>query len=302
MTLDTTKTYTATVKTTAGTFDVALDAKTAPQTVNNFVFLAQKGFYHCVIFHRVIPNFMDQTGDPTGTGDGGPGLHHSGREPAEGQQREPSVPVGLGRDGQHRSAATRAGASSSSWPGPKARACPTPTRCSDQVTSGMNVVDTINQQGSAQGVPPDVTHASSRHHPRDPKDTQPWPPPPRPPPTARARSSGSSTKSRRCSSTRQALRGDDDHVPRHDGHRSRPAGRAQDRQQLRLPGPLPLLRRDHLPPHHPRVRAPGGDPTARGRAARATGSPTSSLPPAATRSGRWPWPTPARTPTGASSS
>ena len=73
MTIDPTKTYTARVKTTAGTFDIALDAKAAPTTVNNFVFLADKGFYKCNTFHRVIPGFMDQTGDPTGTGTGGPG-------------------------------------------------------------------------------------------------------------------------------------------------------------------------------------------------------------------------------------
>ena len=46
----------------------------------------------------------------------------------------------------------------------------------------------------------------------------------------------------------------------HDGHRARPARRAEDRQQLRLPGPLPLLRRHHLPPDHPRLRAPGRRP------------------------------------------
>ena len=73
MTIDPTKTYKATVKTTDGTFVITLLAKTAPTTVNNFVFLAQHGFYKCVIFHRVIPGFMDQTGDPTGTGKGGPG-------------------------------------------------------------------------------------------------------------------------------------------------------------------------------------------------------------------------------------
>ncbi len=73
MTIDTSKTYRATVKTTTGSFVVTLDAKSAPQTVNNFVFLADQGFYKCVIFHRVIPGFMDQTGDPTGTGKGGPG-------------------------------------------------------------------------------------------------------------------------------------------------------------------------------------------------------------------------------------
>lgn len=73
MSIDTAGTYTATVETTAGTFDIKLDAKTAPATVNNFVFLADQGFYNCNTFHRVIPGFMDQTGDPTGTGTGGPG-------------------------------------------------------------------------------------------------------------------------------------------------------------------------------------------------------------------------------------
>jgi hypothetical protein len=79
MTIDPTKAYTATVTTTAGTFAVTLDAATAPKSVNNFVFLAQQGFYHCVIFHRVIPGFMNQTGDPTGTGTGGPAMNSQSR-------------------------------------------------------------------------------------------------------------------------------------------------------------------------------------------------------------------------------
>jgi cyclophilin family peptidyl-prolyl cis-trans isomerase len=73
MTIDRTKIYKATVKTTAGTFKIQLDPASAPATVNNFVFLADKGYYNCNTFHRVIPHFMDQTGDPTGTGKGGPG-------------------------------------------------------------------------------------------------------------------------------------------------------------------------------------------------------------------------------------
>lgn len=73
MTIDPTKSYKATVKTTTGTFVITLLAKTAPETVNNFVFLAKQNFYNCNTFHRVIPGFMDQTGDPTGTGAGGPG-------------------------------------------------------------------------------------------------------------------------------------------------------------------------------------------------------------------------------------
>ena len=74
MTIDPTKKYTATFTMENGaTFDVRLFAEEAPNTVNNFVFLARDGFYDGVTFHRVIPGFMAQTGDPTGTGRGGPG-------------------------------------------------------------------------------------------------------------------------------------------------------------------------------------------------------------------------------------
>lgn len=65
--------YTATITTNLGDIVMRLFADSAPLTVNNFLFLAQQGFYNGVIFHRVIPGFMIQGGDPTGTGRGGPG-------------------------------------------------------------------------------------------------------------------------------------------------------------------------------------------------------------------------------------
>jgi cyclophilin family peptidyl-prolyl cis-trans isomerase len=73
MTIDTTKSYEALLKTDKGDVRIALYADKTPKTVNNFVFLARQGFYDGVMFHRVIPGFMAQTGDPTGTGSGGPG-------------------------------------------------------------------------------------------------------------------------------------------------------------------------------------------------------------------------------------
>jgi cyclophilin family peptidyl-prolyl cis-trans isomerase len=73
MTIDPNKKYTATIDTTEGTIVAELYPKIAPQTVNSFVFLARDGYYEGVIFHRVIPGFMIQGGDPTGTGSGGPG-------------------------------------------------------------------------------------------------------------------------------------------------------------------------------------------------------------------------------------
>ena len=66
------KKTTATVKTNLGTFVIELFTDKAPKTTGNFITLAEKGFYDSVIFHRVIPGFMIQGGDPTGTGRGGP--------------------------------------------------------------------------------------------------------------------------------------------------------------------------------------------------------------------------------------
>lgn len=73
MQIDPNKHYVARFETNRGTFDIELFAKDAPITVNNFVFLARDGFYDGVTFHRVVPNFVIQGGDPTGTGRGGPG-------------------------------------------------------------------------------------------------------------------------------------------------------------------------------------------------------------------------------------
>lgn len=63
----------AVIETDQGTLTVELFPDAAPKTVQNFVDLAKKGFYKGILFHRVIPDFMAQTGDPTGTGSGGPG-------------------------------------------------------------------------------------------------------------------------------------------------------------------------------------------------------------------------------------
>jgi cyclophilin family peptidyl-prolyl cis-trans isomerase len=71
--LDTSKPYRAHIKTARGDITVELYANRAPLTVENFVNLARSGFYDGTTFHRVIPGFMAQGGDPTGTGRGGPG-------------------------------------------------------------------------------------------------------------------------------------------------------------------------------------------------------------------------------------
>jgi cyclophilin family peptidyl-prolyl cis-trans isomerase len=73
MKIDTAKTYSATLVTAKGTIELSLDAKAAPVTVNNFVFLARDKFYDGLTFHRVVPGFVIQGGDPAGNGSGGPG-------------------------------------------------------------------------------------------------------------------------------------------------------------------------------------------------------------------------------------
>lgn len=73
MTIDAEKEYYATLNTEKGPITIHLFAREAPATVNNFVFLAREGYFDGTTFHRVIPNFMIQGGDPTGTGMGGPG-------------------------------------------------------------------------------------------------------------------------------------------------------------------------------------------------------------------------------------
>lgn len=64
---------TAVVRTSCGSFEIALDTERAPKTANSFAFLAEEGFYDDTVFHRVVPGFVIQGGDPEGTGTGGPG-------------------------------------------------------------------------------------------------------------------------------------------------------------------------------------------------------------------------------------
>ncbi len=73
MQIDPSKSYKAVFTTNRGSFTIELFTAQAPQTVNNFVFLARDGFYDGTQFHRVIQDFMIQGGDPTGSGRGGPG-------------------------------------------------------------------------------------------------------------------------------------------------------------------------------------------------------------------------------------
>jgi cyclophilin family peptidyl-prolyl cis-trans isomerase len=160
MTIDTTKNYSATVKTTTGTFVIGLNAKAAPQTVNNFVFLAKKGFFHCNSFFRVIPGFVNQTGNPAQTNassaaSGAAYTLPSENLPPAGTSGKPTYP-----NGAVAMATSSAGVSGSQFfivAGAQGQALPGSYPLFGVVTSGIDVVDTINKQGSSSGIPPAVT-------------------------------------------------------------------------------------------------------------------------------------------------
>jgi cyclophilin family peptidyl-prolyl cis-trans isomerase len=83
--IDVDRRYTAEMVTSKGTMVFSLDPSSAPKTVNSFVFLARYHYFDDVVFHRVIPGFMLQGGDPTGTGTGGPGYRFEDELPKPGR-------------------------------------------------------------------------------------------------------------------------------------------------------------------------------------------------------------------------
>jgi cyclophilin family peptidyl-prolyl cis-trans isomerase len=91
MCIDPAKRYTAEMVTNKGSMTIALDAASAPATVNNFVVLSRYHYYEGVGFHRIIPGFMCQGGDPEGTGRGGPGYRFEDELPAPGRYEIGSI-------------------------------------------------------------------------------------------------------------------------------------------------------------------------------------------------------------------
>jgi cyclophilin family peptidyl-prolyl cis-trans isomerase len=161
MMIDPSKTYTATIVTDVGTIVARLFPHRAPQTVNNFVFLADHHFYDCVTFHRVIPGFVDQTGDPTGTGTGGPGYTIPDEFPPPAANPAHQYP--LGALAMANTGAPHSGGSQFFIvAGPQGEQLPPKYSLFGQVVSGMQVVERINEDGTPSGVPPRVIHRMLR--------------------------------------------------------------------------------------------------------------------------------------------
>jgi cyclophilin family peptidyl-prolyl cis-trans isomerase len=139
LTLDSSKSYTATVETSCGTFDIALDVKQDPKTSASFTSLARKGFYDNTTFHRVIQGFVIQGGDPEGNGQGGPGYKVVERPPKDTKYTSGVVAMA-------KTAIEDPGTSGSQFfvvAGPDAQ-LPPDYAVLGKVTSGMDVVSTID--------------------------------------------------------------------------------------------------------------------------------------------------------------
>jgi peptidyl-prolyl cis-trans isomerase B (cyclophilin B) len=134
----------AAVDTSCGRFEIALDTKDSPKTVSSFVYLARRGIYDDTIFHRIVPNFVIQGGDPLGTGTGGPGYSVDEPPPANVEYRRGTVAMVRtqaeppGRSGSQFFVVTAADAG-----------LPPSYALLGRVISGMGVVDRIGSLGDA---------------------------------------------------------------------------------------------------------------------------------------------------------
>jgi cyclophilin family peptidyl-prolyl cis-trans isomerase len=147
-TISASKTYTATITTDVGPFTVQLDPKAALKAVNSFVFLANQHFFDCIVFHRVIPSFVDQTGDPTGTGRGGPGYQFTDELPKSASPQYPIGSVAMANSGPNTN-----GSQFFIVTGSQGSSLAPNYTLFGKVTSGMSVVSAINAAGASSGTP-----------------------------------------------------------------------------------------------------------------------------------------------------
>jgi cyclophilin family peptidyl-prolyl cis-trans isomerase len=139
---------TAVVRTSCGTFDIALDTTRAPKTANSFAYLSEKGFYDGLTFHRIVPEFVIQGGDPEGTGSGGPGYSVVEKPPANLAYTKGTVAMA-------KSSAEPPGTSGSQFyvvTGADA-GLPPEYALVGKVSKGLDVVERIGKQGTASEKP-----------------------------------------------------------------------------------------------------------------------------------------------------
>ena len=146
MVIDPAKRYTAEMVTSKGTLTIALDPIAAPKTVNNFVFLARWHYYDGIVFHRIIPGFMLQGGDPEGSGRGGPGYRFDDELQAPGRYEIGSL--AMANAGPHTN-----GSQFFIVSGPDGTSLPPSYSLFGAVVQGLDVVKAIESVGSRSGAP-----------------------------------------------------------------------------------------------------------------------------------------------------
>jgi cyclophilin family peptidyl-prolyl cis-trans isomerase len=146
MVIDPQKRYTATMVTSKGTLVIALDAVAAPKTVNNFVFLARYHYFDGIVFHRIIPGFVVQGGDPEGSGRGGPGYRFADELPRPGRYEIGSLAMAnAGPDTN--------GSQFFIICGPDGAGLPPKYSLFGKVVQGLEVVAALESAGSQSGTP-----------------------------------------------------------------------------------------------------------------------------------------------------
>jgi peptidyl-prolyl cis-trans isomerase B (cyclophilin B) len=147
--LDPSKTYTVTVQTNCGTFAFTLNVKDSPNTTAAFAGLVKKGFYDSLIFHRIIPGFVIQGGDPTGSGQGGPGFSTVDKPPSDTKYT-------LGVVAMAKTQTEKAGTSGSQFfvvSGADGEQLTPDYALLGKVMKGIDVVQKIGQLGDQSGTP-----------------------------------------------------------------------------------------------------------------------------------------------------
>jgi cyclophilin family peptidyl-prolyl cis-trans isomerase len=138
MEIDPAKTYSAEIETSMGTISANLFAAQAPRTANNFVFLARQGFYDGLTFHRVIPEFVIQGGDPRGTGEGDAGYEFD-------DELDNDLRYELGTLAMANAGPNTNGTQFFIVSGPKGQQLPKAYSIFGRVTEGMDVVEAISK-------------------------------------------------------------------------------------------------------------------------------------------------------------
>jgi cyclophilin family peptidyl-prolyl cis-trans isomerase len=144
MIIDPAKTYAATMVTSKGTLEIILDPLAAPATVNSFVFLARWHYFDGIVFHRIIPGFVLQGGDPTGSGAGGPGYRFNDELPKAGRYEVGSLAMANAGPNTN-------GSQFFVISGPDGVRLPPLYALFGKVVKGLDVVATINDLGTSSG-------------------------------------------------------------------------------------------------------------------------------------------------------